>query len=87
MECFCASLWSYQRADGGRGPGGGAEGQGVGGDGGGVLGQEVVRRGDGHVIDMLKAGRGGDEVQTRRGKRRTGLQPEKPKRRGEMKEK
>lgn len=70
------SLWSYQRADGSRGPRGGAEGQGVGGERGGVLGQEVVSRGDSHVIDMLKAGRGGDEAQTRRGERRTRLQQE-----------
>lgn len=70
------SLWSYQRADGSRGPRGGAEGQGVGGERGGVLGQEVVSRGDSHVIDMLKAGRGGDEAKTRRGERRTRLQQE-----------
>lgn len=72
---LCLSLWSYQRADGSRGPRGGAERQGV----GGVLGQEVVSRGECHVIDMLKAGRGGDEAQMRRGERRTGLQKE-PKR-------
>lgn len=70
---MCVILCSYPRADGSGGPGGGAEGWGVGGERGGVLGQEVVSRGDGHVIDMLEACRSGDEVEARRGERRTRL--------------